>query len=1172
MYLKAIEIFGFKSFGERIKLDFTPGITSIVGPNGSGKSNILDAILWVLGEQSYKNIRAKESSDVVFSGGKGRGAASYAEVSLFIENRDRFFQLDEDDIKITRKLSNTGDNEYYVNDKRARLKDISDIFLDTGIGKSAYSVIGQGKVERIISSSSKEIKGIIEEAAGVKKFQQKKLEASKNLGSVQEELEKIELIFNEVGENRTKVERQAVKAKEYLEIKNRRDELFKGISLFEKYEKSEKLEKLNLESEELEKALAEKENILTELTKNLESLTQVKTEIKEKLARGHEANEGLKSEIELQEREKIRLKERETSFERELAEREESLIKAVELKMKRSLETAEKAREKVSLEEKLEGTKSENERIEKEIGTLEEKKRSSEVELDFKKKKIMDLEVEKLRLVNEIESGERRVKGSSSKIGNLKEELKDSQRRFDENHNEIERYSKEKEIKSKELSDAEERVEFLERSISETSIGINRASERVRTSEYEERRCSAKLSSLLKIEESNEGFFKGVKEILNLKMKGVEGAFITLINIPENLEKAIEAAIPGNLQDIVVESAEVAKKAISILKERKLGRASFLALDTIKPGSRRDIPKGDGIVGRASDLIETEPKFKIALDFLLGNLVVVENMDIGLRILKGGNFSGNIVTLSGELLSSRGRITGGENSNSTVSQIFERRKEIKSLEVQVKILKTTIDESSKELLKFNELLEKYENEICNIDSLQDNLRKQVKIAQENYDTYFNQGIRLQKEMKIIDMELSEEENYAKEYEKRVTVSQGEKGNIEDVIENMKREMDLAMEVQRELSQVLNETKNKYSDIKIAYLNGKDRIDQLVREIEREKREVEENLSLEIQRIENRIGQLKDEEGQLSEKYRKIEENILAKKERFENENRELLDLRRTREEFEAKEKRDSQEKREIETFLLQGKNGVSALFEKRERLKEEIIRLDEGLMSFEEVTGTAIDVDGLTSSKEEEKELSYRLRSFQNVNLLALEEFKELDEKYQFLLSQREDLIKGEATLRGLINEIQDHIENKFFEAYKEINENFDKMCMETLDNSEGRLILSEDQNFENCGVEIFVKYKNKKRQSLSLLSGGEKSMVAVAFIMAIFMYKPSPFTFLDEIEAALDDKNTRKLIGKLKEFTEKSQFILITHNKETMRESDSLFGVTMNKEIGISKIVPVKV
>jgi chromosome segregation protein len=1164
MYLKAIEIYGFKSFGEKIKIEFNGGITSIVGPNGSGKSNILDAILWVLGEQSYKNIRAKESTDVIFSGGKGKGTASFAEVSLFIK--------DEEDLKITRRLQATGENEYYINDKKARLKDISDIFLDTGVGKSAYSVIGQGKVERIISSSSKEIKGIIEEAAGVKRFQQKKQEASKNLETVQEELEKIELIFNEVSENRSKVEKQAIKATEYLNLKSRRDELFKGISIFEKNEKTEKLQRLENENKNLEKILVEKATELKEFFKRNQELKNLQNEVKEKLEAGHEANEELKSEIELFEREKIRLKEREVSCKREFEEKEIGLVRIQETKERKETELREKELEKENLEIKLNENKEQNEKIEKEISLVEKSKSDNEIELDFKKKKIMEFEVEKLRLVNEIENGERRVKGSSSKIQNLREELKESEKKLIENQKEIEIYSGEKELKTEKLKVTEARIEFLEKTISETSMAINKISEKIRSAEYEEKRITSRLSALQKVEESNEGFFKGVKAILNLKMQGVEGVFISLIDIPEKLESAIEAAIPGNLQDIVVTDAEVAKRSIDILKERKLGRASFLALDTIKVGNKRDIPRGDGIVGRAADLVITEEKYKSVVEFLLGNVIIVEKMDIGLKILKDGRFSGNIVTLSGELLSNRGRITGGDNSNSVVSQIFERRKEIKNLENSISINRKIIEENTRELDQQNKALEKFEEEICGIDNQQDILRKQIKIAVENLETYSNQKNRLQKEIKIIEMELEEEENYAKEYEQRITLSQDEKINIEETIEKLKNEIDSQMEIQRILSEKLTEIKNKYSDIKIKYLNGKNRVEQLSKDIIKDKVEIEKVLISEIVAIQQRISYIKEEEREILKNYQEIETNILGKREKFESENRELFELKKQSEELVKEEKEGIEKRGKLETVLLQAKNDIETILEKKERLIVEIKKIEELLVNFEEISPVKLEKEELGIYKEEERELSYKLRTFQNINLLAVDEFKELDKKYNFILSQKEDLVKGEKTLRNLIHEIQNHIEEKFFEAYHQINQNFDKMCVETLDNSEGKLILSEEQGFENCGVEIFVKYKNKKRQALSLLSGGEKSMVAIAFIMAIFMYKPSPFTFLDEIEAALDDKNTRKLIAKLKEFTDKSQFILITHNKETMKESDSLFGVTMNKEIGISKIIPVKV
>lgn len=1171
MFLKAVEIFGFKSFGEKVYIEFNRGLTSIVGPNGSGKSNILDAVLWVLGEQSYKNIRAKESSDVIFSGGKDKKAMNFAEVSLYIDNSDSFLAVENDEIKITRKLHSTGENEYFINDSKSRLKDIANLFLDTGVGKSAYSVIGQGKVERIISSSSKEIKSIIEEAAGIKKFQGQKNEAVKNLENVDTELEKIDLILNEVGENRDKVEKQAGKAQEYLELKKERDSLAKGIYQCEYNNKSSELNKSNQSKENLDSENNKLQTEFEEIENRLEIIDKEKIELKKYIEENGNKNQELKREIESKEKEKVRISERCASYKREIEERE-SRVTTGESKIEEKRKSlAELDKESLLVAQKIELLSEENQTFEKEIKDLEKSKEDFETAREIKKKKVMELELEKMKLINEIENSNRRVKGSTNKINSLKEELEAANKKIFEAEKELVSAKKSKEEKTLSLENIKGRGEFLEKEISRCSQRMNKLSEIIRSSDYDEKRYSSKLQALLRMEENNEGFFKGVKEVLNSKIPGVEGVFISLVNVPEKYMKAIEAGVPGNIQDIIVSTSDVAKKAINILKEKKVGRASFLALDTIKVTPKKEPNiKLDGVIGLASNLVETQDRYRIVAEFILGNLLVVENMDTALKIIKNSLFAGNVVTLSGELLSSRGRITGGDSGNSTASQLFERKREIKQLKEQVEILKKRIEESVAEQNKINKELENFENEIDRIDSTEEELRKQVRLASEYFEECNSKVERVSKEIRTIKIELDEEVKYSEEFEKKITNSNNEMDKIQIIVTELKKEEEEDILKAQKINSIITQKREEFSDKKIIFLNAQDRISQIEREKDREEKEYKILLS-EKEDIKQKISLLRKEVEVLEKSESTLTQEIDERLQKYESENIEITEKKQINEKLSEEERELIKKRKEIDSFLLHKRDALNKLNDLIERLKSDLERLKENLESLGEIEGIEINVENLKECKEKFKSLDNRLKNFQAVNLLAIEEFKELNEKYTFLSSQKEDLVKGKNVLLDLIKEIDETIHSRFFTAYKAIDENFNKMCMETINNAEGKLILNNPDNFDECGVEIFVKFRNKKRQSLSLLSGGEKSMVAIAFIMGIFMFKPSPFTFLDEIEAALDEKNTRKLIGKLKEFTDKSQFILITHNKDTMRESESIFGVTMNKEIGISKIVPVK-
>nr|WP_241636156.1 chromosome segregation protein SMC [Fusobacterium gastrosuis] len=1177
MYLKAVEIDGFKSFGEKVNIEFIKGgITSIVGPNGSGKSNILDAVLWVLGEQSYKNIRAKESQDVIFSGGKDKKAMTKAEVSLYLDNEanevgERYFKdIDNDTVKITRKINITGENEYLINDVKSRLKDIGTLFFDTGVGKTAYSVIGQGKVERIINSSPKEVKSIIEEAAGIKKFQANKQESMKNLSNIENELEKVEIILNETRENKNKIEKQAELAQKYINIRDEKNSLTKGICLTELSIK----EKIFIENEKAKEeaiVLYNEANEKFEKTKDrLNFISLEKEEVRKEIALISSRNSELRDKLSEKAKEKAVAMERAESFKKEKFSKEE-LKYSIDSKISsKKQEIEELILMKKSIEKNILEMEEENIEFEKNIQTLEDEGKNIEISISAKDKKIRDLELEKLTVINEIEMTNRRITNSQSEVNNYKKELEVLNQKYDENDKNRKDIQKLKETKEKELEKIEERNEFLENQLSEISIKINRITEQMRNLEYDEKRYSGKLEALVRMEENNEGFNKGVKEILNSGIVGINGVLISLINFDSKLEKAIEAAIPGNLQDIIVENKEVAKRAINYLTEKKAGRASFLALDLIKPNKKEFKQKITGVLGVAADLVGAEEKYKKVIDFVFGNLLVVEHIDIAINIINNNLFSGNVVTLSGELMSSRGRITGGENQKSGISQIFERKKEIKELEENLLAIRSKIKIGDTEREELSKKLEDYENEIDTIDAQEDNCRKQLNTYKEDFIVLNDRIEKLQREIIIAKTNIEDEEKYAKEFSSKIGSSLSEKDRLENLVELLKQEINLEEKKLEKSKYDMNELKNKFADIRILYLNNKDKLEQIadnakrLKKEEQELTEEKENLIEKIKTTNEKIEELVSLENSLVLEIEELEKI-------YHTENKDIERLNNREISLTDEEKILMKERTELESKCLHTNDKLQKLSDSLEKINLEIETINESLISLESIVAQEVSVEKIKSAKDNLRNLEAKLNNFGDVNLLAIEEFKELKAKYDFICIQRDDIVKAKKSLLDLIQEIDEKIHENFYDTYNKINENFNKMCEDTIRNTEGKLNLINEEDFDNCGIEIFVKFKNKKKQPLSLLSGGEKSMVAIAFIMAIFMHKPSPFTFLDEIEAALDEKNTKNLLSKLREFTDQSQFILITHNKDTMKESDSIFGVTMNKEIGISKVVPVK-
>ncbi len=1167
MYLKAVEINGFKSFGEKVYIDFNRGITSIVGPNGSGKSNILDAVLWVLGEQSYKNIRAKESQDVIFSGGKEKKAATKAEVSLIIDNSDRYLDFDNDIVKITRRIHITGENEYLINDSKSRLKEIGNLFLDTGIGKTAYSVIGQGKVERIINSSPKEIKNIIEEAAGIKKLQANRLEAQKNLGNIEVNLDKVEFILNETRENKNKIEKQAELAQKYIDLKDEKSSLAKGIFITELEQKEKNLvenEDIKIKSEEECSVLQEK------FDKTLNRLTTIdleKEEVKKQKILIDSRNKELKDIISAKETEQAVTRERLDNFKKDKLLKEEYSLH-LENKIEKKLEEINiLIAKKEELSKNILEMEAANKEFERKINELEAIKVEKTDLIESRNKKIRDLELEKQLSSNEIENNERKLKSSLDEVEILKKELDEIAKKEIANNEEKDLLNSQIKAKQEELTKTEERNEFLVNQLSEISKTINKLSQDIREYEYQEKTSSGKLEALIRMEESNEGFFKSVKEVLNSGISGIDGVLISLIKFDDKLAKAIEAAVSSNLQDIIVEDKEVAKKCIAFLTERKLGRASFLALDTIKVSRREFKGNMPGVLGLAADLVSAEDKYKKVVDFVFGGLLIVENIDVATDILNKNLFAGNIVTVNGELVSSRGRITGGENQKSSINQIFERKKEIKVLEEKVSNLKSKIVEESKRREDLSIKLENYENEIDKIDSLEDNIRKKLELLKKDFENLSEKSEKISKELRNIKFNIDDAEKYKTSYQDRINSSVSNIEEIEKHINSLRKDLEADELTLKETLANIDELNKQFSDTRIIFLNNKNSIEQYERDIIskenensdlKEEKEKNSNVVMELSR---NIEELEKNEEQLQ---KEIEEHIKI----YNSENRDIEVLNERENNLSNEERELSKDKSKLETDLLHSNDRLEKITEVIEKIKVDIENINEKLTELTDVTAKAIEIEKLKSSKDYLRSLENKINNFGDVNLLAINEFKELKEKYDYLARERDDVVKSRKQVMDLIQEIDERIHEDFHTTYENINENFNKMCEETIRNTEGRLNIINPEDFDNCGIEIFVKFKNKKKQPLSLLSGGEKSMVAIAFIMAIFMYKPSPFTFLDEIEAALDEKNTKNLLAKLRDFTDKSQFILITHNKETMKESDSIFGVTMNKEIGISKIV----
>ena len=1176
MYLKALEINGFKSFANKTVVEFDNGITSIVGPNGSGKSNILDAILWVLGEQSYKNIRAKESSDIIFSGSKSRKPKSMAEVSLIIENEDRYLDIDFSEIKITRRIFKSGENEYLLNNKKVRLKDINNLFIDTGIGKQAYSIIGQGRVERIISSSPMELKEIIEEAAGVKRAKNEKEISEKKLKEVKNEIEKIDYVEKDLEVRVNYLKKESEKARLFKSYTQKIDTEKYMILEYGINEKNLLKADYTAKSEQLKSKL---ENVQKEFLKKnseWESENNHREELFEKLSAKKKENKENTSLIDNLKNEYSELVKKHSNLEIEANEKDKRKGN-LDVDTKEKEEILKRSKEELDqINKALNEKKAQKDEVEKKVLELKEKKSNIEDEIKKRTQKNSDFEVDKIKLRGENEDLEKRVISAKNEGKKYLVEKKEIQSEIEKIQNEKDDFENKKAEKEGFKLEKEAQIKQLDDEIDELRSDYSRINNQKNDLRYKYENLDSKRRANINIIEKNETFNRGIKYILNEKIDGVIGAFVNLIDIPVGYEEAIQTLSGGLFQDIIVKNTDIGKKCIQILKDKKLGRASFLPIGNIKTGKMlSQLPKVEGVIDFARNIVKYDKSLEKIVQFAYGNAVVVKNLDVGAQLSKNG-FSDRIVTLEGDIITARGRMTGGHSFKGK-DELLERKKELKLLEKDLQSISSEITGFEKKLKEITEKAAKLDSEKKEIQDEFSVFLKDYEEFNAEYDKFnlkFGQKERI---LRTLNYEITENENFIIEKQEKITENERIVKEIEKyIVENNSKLEYLEKELNKisnldEYTNELNAIVTEYEILKVKTENNKTRYREIETDYNKLVREYQELLEFEKKR-----DFLKEDfETKIASKKEEIDKKVLDNQENLE----EIEKIERTIKEIEKRERDLIQEIKEIEMRILSEKNDYEKLLEKILKNENELqSQLDE----FETIEKDKIKENEEYFELKNENELNAVKRKLSmnqksreeigSVNLASIEEFERENERYTSIVNQKKDLIESREALFKLIGEIEVEIVNKFSFAYEKISENFKYMCDTILNGAEGGIKLTNPEDLLKTGLELSVRYKNKPEQTLMLLSGGEKSMLAVSFIMAIFMFKPSPFTFFDEIEAALDEKNTQKIVEVLHKFIDKSQFILITHNKETMKGSHRLYGVTMNKEIGETKLVSVDI
>ncbi|UVI32468.1 chromosome segregation protein SMC [Paenibacillus spongiae] len=1182
MFLKRIELAGFKSFADKTELEFVRGITAVVGPNGSGKSNISDSIRWVLGEQSAKSLRGGKMEDIIFAGSDGRKAVNIGEVSLTLDNSDNALPLEYNEVTVTRRVHRNGDSEYMINKQPCRLRDITELFMDTGIGKEAYSIIGQGRIEEILSTRSEDRRGIFEEASGIVKYKSRKREAQKKLEETEQNLVRIHDLVSELEDQVEPLRVQSEKAIHFKQLKERlkTSEISMYVHNIQTVhaswtEASAKLKKLNEEQLSLTTVVSKHDALLEKDRLKLK-------ELEESLDRLHEAMLQYSEEYEKCEGYGEVLKERKRNLEQNRAQLEASLAAQTERITGLAKEEAEFRVKAANLEGEL--TKLRDRLIQEEAQLLGTTASVSGDAVESLKSELLDVLSAMAQLRNEIRYASQQEEALQKRI----ERLGDEQTKWREQHEKLgARRSELQERLNKTLDAiAAVRNKYINEGEQQQTGHklLEEAQAAARKWEQKLEALRSRRDTMKEMQDDLDGFMQGVREVLKASrrssggLEGVHGAVAELVRVPERLELAIETALGGALQHIVMNDERSARTAIAFLKQRQLGRATFLPLDVIRGRSipehdRRMIATVEGFVGIAAELVSSESKYSSIVENLLGNVLISENLEQANRIAAKCHYRFRIVTLEGDVVNAGGSMTGGSIQKKGAN-LLGRNRQIEQLDGDIKST---------------------EGQLVTLRDRIGDLRKEQSIRSQNIDDLRNQGEQYRIEEQHIRAELQQLDNERRHLEEqkqlyeldhegqraereqlKLSAADAAKRLEEKTFEEAKlQEAIRSAEDYRKASETAKEQlQEQLTDLKIA-----------VAKTDQEKQSFEDQAS----RVRSDVGRAKQElaglrdllarqeeeaDSHAEESIRQIEQlnQLRLKKstcsEQTDLKRSERADMTRDLELGENETKEQRAQLRAVEDQLRQTEIASNRLDVELDNLLRKLS--EEYELSFELARERYPVPEDVIATQNEVRDLKRSISSLGEVNLGAIDEYERVKERYTFLSEQKDDLIDAKTTLYQVIREMDDEMSRRFRTTFESIRGHFAIVFAKLFGGGRADLVMVEPDRVLESGIDIVAQPPGKKLQNLQLLSGGERALTAIALLFAILQVKPVPFCVLDEVEAALDEANVARFAQYLREFSELTQFIVVTHRKGTMEEADVLYGVTM-EEGGVSKLVSVR-
>lgn len=1131
------------------------------------------------GEQSMKSLRGSKSLDIIFAGTQNRKSLGFAEASLVFDNTDGGLPIEYTEVIVTRKIYRSGETGYFINKVPCRLKDVLELFMDKGIGKDGYSIIGQGKIDEILSNKSEDRRHIFEEAAGIVKFRSRKEESEKKLERTKLNLLRINDILAEIESNIEPLKVQSEKAKKYLNLKEELKNIEIGLFLYniEKYktnleeivkdeeiyttqcnEEEEKLERIKQLKEELKVQVDEITNQIEEMSnlgfasqKEIEMLNSDINVANTRIHNNHENKERFEKEIEEATTKKQEL-------EAELKQREEKKANLKQNKEKFEKELAEK---------------------EAELAELTKKLSSKEIEIEKYKQKVEENTDQKYDLQSQIhtqdinyENDEKRQKQIKGEIANYISELDGTRLTKEEIAKEFYEIDSKRNKVVKSIEEINTIKEEADKKINNYQANINAHQSEMRIKE-------SKLKFLIETEKEKEGYIKSVKSLLkdceNIKElgKGMHGVLANIIEVPEEYQTAIEMCLGASLQNIVTETETDAKKLVEHLRKNNLGRASFLPIASVK-GKKLDKIKGKekGFIGIASDLIQFDKKYEQIVISLLGRTVIVDNMDTAIKVAKQNGYSFRIITIEGDVINASGSITGGSVSKKTVN-ILGRGKEIEKLEKEIKALKAKIEELEKEK-------QEYESSIQDTLENATSLEKELQEIDITYATEKQKVVAIDENIERIETRLNKLKEEQETIEKQKQEAMQTKEKINKQIETLTEETEKLTKMINEFAE-LNKDNQKYVDdlnyditnLKIS-VSSFDESETSIEEIqERIKIEIE-NANKSITNKKNQIEQITHDNFELEQSIEEIKEKIEKIKQEVQNSGTKIEELKQER--IDKNEKLSKQEEEITNKFKVieDLKAQIVKIDVKKTKLEEDIHSIINKMWEEYELTpnnvGEYQKPENVAVTQKKVNHLRTEIRDLGSVNVDSIEEYKTMKERYDFMCEQRVDLEDTMNKLRKIIAEMTASMKEQFKKQFAIINKNFEEVFKELFGGGNASLKLEDEENILECGIDINVQPPGKKLQNMMLLSGGEKAFTAIALLFAILKINPAPFCVLDEIEAALDDVNVYRFAEYLKKFSKSTQFLVITHRKGTMEAADTVYGVTM-EENGISKLLSMK-